>query len=273
MIVYIPTLGRVNKQITVQSLRAAGVDYRLVCRATEADRLNDAGYCVLREPDDLPKGIGHTRQFIMEQDDGKEQVIMMDDDLVFAMRGKREDNPMYLSPCDPADVLAMVHWLRLVTEDSMPYAMAGISSREGNNRKEGMQGENTRIMRVFAINKAKFKASGANFTNLKVMEDFDVTLSLLLAGYPNVENHMFTNNQNGSNIQGGCKEYRTIETQGDAARELAAKYPFYVQTVEKETKTSWGGGTRTDVKIYWKKAFAAGSAKRQVEFEKGTNLL
>lgn len=261
MIVYIPTLGRVNKQITAQSLKAAGIDYRLVCRKTEALDLFGNGYQVLVEPADLPKGIGYTRQFIMEQDDGEEQAIMMDDDLVFAMRGKREDNPMYLSPCDQTDIFAMVRWLTLATEEATPYGMAGISSREGNNRKEGMEGENTRIMRVFAINKKKFKASGANFTNLKVMEDFDVTLSLLLAGYPNIENHMFTSNQNGSNIQGGCKEYRTMETQCDAARQLAAKYPLYVQTVEKFTKTSWGGGVRTDVKIAWKKAFKAGQLK------------
>jgi hypothetical protein len=260
MIVYIPTLGRVNKQITARSLKEAGIPYRLVCRKNEALKLAQ-DHELLVEPFNLPYGIGHTRQFIMEQGDGEEQTIMMDDDLVFAMRGKREDNPMYLSPCEPVDVFGMVHWLQLATEQAGKYAMAGISSREGNNRKEGRQGENTRIMRVFAINKDKFKASGANFTNLKVMEDFDVTLSLLLAGYPNIENYMFTNNQNGSNIEGGCKEYRTLETQGDAARALAAKYPMFVQTVEKETKTSWGGGTRTDVRIYWKKAFAAGQKK------------
>ena len=220
-----------------------------------------AGHDVLVEPEDLPRGIGHTRQFIMEQTDGEDQTIMMDDDLVFAMRGKREDNPMYLSPCEPVDVFGMVRWLQLCTEQGAGYAMAGISSREGNNRKEGRQGENTRIMRVFAINKDKFKASGANFTSLKVMEDFDVTLTLLLAGYPNIENYMFTNNQNGSNIEGGCKEYRTLDVQGDAARALAAKYPSFVQTVEKETKTSWGGGVRTDVKIFWKKAYQAGVSK------------
>ena len=262
MIVYIPTLGRVNKQITARSLKEAGVPYRLVCRKNEAPALYLAGHDVLVEPEDLPRGIGHTRQFIMEQTDGEEQTIMMDDDLVFAIRGKRTDNPMYLSPCMPLDVFAMVHWLQLATEQAGKYAMAGISSREGNNRKEGRQGENTRIMRVFAINKDKFKSAGANFTNLKVMEDFDVTLSLLLAGYPNIENYMFTNNQNGSNIMGGCKEYRTLETQGDAARQLAAKYPLYVQTVEKETKTSWGGGVRTDVKIAWKKAYKAGQEKK-----------
>jgi hypothetical protein len=261
--IYIPTLGRVNKQITAKTLKEAGIEYRLVARPSEAEKLFSAGYKVIAEPDSLPKGIGHTRQFIMEWStkSGTEQTIMMDDDLVFAVRGKREDNPLYLSPAEPSDVAAMVHWLRLTTEDATAYAMAGISSREGNNRKPGREGENTRIMRVFAINNQKFKDSGADFTSLKVMEDFDVTLTMLLAGYKNIENYMFTNNQNGSNIEGGCKEYRTFEVQGDAARALAAKYPQFVTTVQKETKTSWGGGVRTDVKIYWKRAYQAGATK------------
>jgi len=256
MIVYIPTLGRIGKQPTADAMKEAGIDYRLVCRKTERNQFVTAGYNVLQEPEDLPRGIGHTRQFIMEQVDGHQQAIMMDDDLGFACRGKRTDNPLYLTQSEPADIKAMVQWLAQATEDGTPYGMAGISSREGNNRKPGREGENTRIMRVFAINREKFKKSGADFTSLKVMEDFDVTLTLLLAGYKNIENYMFTNNQNGSNIQGGCKEYRTKEVQADAAHALAAKYPGLVKAVEKETKTSWGGGTRTDVVISWKKAYA-----------------
>jgi hypothetical protein len=261
MTVYIPTLGRIDKQITAKSLHEAGVDYRLVARPHEAEKLFQAGYKVIAEPDTLPKGIGHTRQFIMEYVQNEPHVIMMDDDLVFAVRGKRDDNPLYLSPAEPSDITAMVHWLRLSTEDDTPYAMAGISSREGNNRKEGRQSENTRIMRVFSINRKKFQNSGANFTSLKVMEDFDVTLTMLMAGYKNIENHMFTNNQPGSNLAGGCKEYRTLEVQAEAAKSLAQKYPGFVQTVQKETKTSWGGAIRTDVKIYWKKAYQYGISR------------
>lgn len=256
MIVYIPTLGRVNKQPTADAMKEAGIDYRLVCRPEEALPLIDNGYMVLSEPTGYPKGIGHTRQLIMKLEDGNPQAIMMDDDLGFACRGKRTDNPLYLTQSEPTDIKAMVQWLAQATEDGTPYGMAGISSREGNNRKPGREGENTRIMRVFAINREKFKKSDADFTSLKVMEDFDVTLTLLLAGYKNIENYMFTNNQNGSNIQGGCKEYRTKDVQAEAAHALAAKYPGLVKAVEKETKTSWGGGTRTDVVISWKKAYA-----------------
>lgn len=255
--VYIPTLGRTTRQETARALKNAGIPYALVCRPDEAQKLSES-HPVMVEPANLPPGIGYTRQFIMDNADG-DKILMMDDDLAFARRGKRTDNPLYLTPCTNEDIVAMINLI----EDHLgeEYAMVGISSREGNNRKESEYNENTRIMRVFGLYKPSFVAAGCDFTSLKVMEDFDVTLTLLTHGFKNIDINTFTNNQPGSNLDGGCKEYRTIETQGEAARTLAAKYPGLVVPVEKETKTSWGGGTRTDVRIYWKKAYQRGIAK------------
>jgi len=256
--IYIPTLGRTNRQETAQVLNLAGIDYALVCREEEANALRGRGFTVLVEPDNLPRGIGHTRQFIMDVEPGN-KVIMMDDDLSFARRGKRTDNPLYLTPCTSEDIVAMVNLINDHIDHG--YAMVGISSREGNNRKESEWSENTRIMRVFGIHKPSFIAAGCDFTAMKVMEDFDVTLTLLTHGYKNIEINTFTNNQPGSNMDGGCKEYRTLETQKEAAFALAAKYPGLVTPVEKETKGSWGGGVRTDVRIGWKKAYQRGISK------------
>ena len=256
--IYIPTLGRTDRQETAKALQAADIQFLLVCREAESHALFKRNFPVLVEPNDLPRGIGHTRQFIMDYHPG-DKVIMMDDDLSFARRGKRTDNPLYLTPCTSEDLRAMVNLI----EDHINhgYAMVGISSREGNNRKEGEWSENTRIMRVFGIHKPSFIEAGCDFTAMKVMEDFDVTLTLLTHGYKNIEINTFTNNQPGSNMDGGCKEYRTLQTQYDAAFALAAKYPGLVTPVEKETKGSWGGGVRTDVRIAWKKAYQRGIAK------------
>lgn len=256
--IYIPTLGRTDRQETAKALRLANIPFLLVCREEESDALIARGFDVLIEPKDLPRGIGHTRQFIMNHHPG-DKVIMMDDDLSFARRGKRIDNPLYLSPCTNDDLVTMVNLI----EDHIDhgYAMVGISSREGNNRKEDEWSENVRIMRVFGIHKPSFIEAGCDFTAMKVMEDFDVTLTLLTHGYKNLEINTFTNNQPGSNLDGGCKEYRTLQTQHDAAHALAAKYPGIVKAVEKETKGSWGGGVRTDVRIAWKKAYQRGITK------------
>jgi hypothetical protein len=69
-----------------------------------------------------------------------------------------------------------------------------------------------------------------------------------------VLNNWCNNQAEGSSADGGCSTYRTPELQAQAARLLAELHAPYVKVVEKETKTAWGGGTRTDVMIQWKRA-------------------
>jgi len=202
--------------------------------------------------------IGQTRQWIMEHAT-EEVVIMMDDDLAFACRGKRDDNPLYLSPCDKYDIYRMVGWLEESTHAG--YCLAGISAREGNNRKTEEFEFCARMMRAWAIHRAAFFNIGARFDNLPCIEDFDVILHFLVNGHENIINNTYTTNQAGSNASGGCSTYRTLEVQADAARALQAKYPGIVKAVEKTTKGAWGGVTRTDVNIQWKKAFKQGVKK------------
>jgi hypothetical protein len=91
---------------------------------------------------------------------------------------------------------------------------------------------------------------------MKVMEDFDVALSLLTKGYENAIINTVAHNQKGSGAVGGCSVWRTPQVQAQAALKLAELYPGIVKVVEKTTKTAWGGGTRTDVTIQWKAAYA-----------------
>jgi hypothetical protein len=90
------------------------------------------------------------------------------------------------------------------------------------------------------------------------MSDFDATLQLLCKGYANYISYEWAHNQNGSNTDGGCSVYRSKSMLAEGAKKLAALYPKYVQVVERETKGSWGGGERVDVKVFWKKAWLDG---------------
>ena len=267
MIVYIPTYKRLDRQPTATALAKAGVNVALVVRQEEALRAvevaanlskNAPGAVTVATLPPTVTNIGQTRQWIMEHSN-EEVVIMMDDDLVFARRGKRDDNPLYLSPCDDDDIYLMVGWLEEITYTG--YCLAGISAREGNNRKEGMYEHCARMMRAWAIHRKTFFDIGARFDNLPCIEDFDVILHFLVNGYENIINNTYTTNQAGSNVAGGCSTYRTLEVQADAARALAAKYPDFVKAVDKTTKGAWGGGTRTDVTVQWKKAFKLSGGK------------
>lgn len=256
MRVFIPTYKRLNRQPTLQALSAAGVPTALVVRQEEAQGALDLAKkhfdCTVLT---LPPGItniGQTRQWIVEQS-GESRLIMMDDDLQFAVRGKREG--LLLSPATCGDIYRMVNWMWETLRDE---TLVGISAREGNNRKEDSREECTRMMRAWGLRTDVFKSIGARFDNLPCIEDFDVILTFLTHGYKNIVNNEYTTNQAGSNVDGGCSTYRTLEVQADAARALAAKYPGIVKAVEKTTKGSWGGGVRTDVTVFWKKAYQQG---------------
>lgn len=267
MQVYIPTYKRLDRQPTTEALVKAGVNVTLVVRPEEAPKAVEVAANLTKSGPGavtvaiLPPtvtNIGQTRQWIMENAT-EEVVIMMDDDLAFACRGKRSDNPLYLSPCDNEDVYWMVHWLWNI--QVVDCRLAGISAREGNNRKpEGFE-HCARMMRAWAIHRETFFKIGARFDNLPCIEDFDVILHFLVNGYENIINNTYTTNQAGSNVAGGCSTYRTLEVQKQAAESLEMKYPLFVKAVEKETKTSWGGGLRVDVKIFWKKAYASSKRK------------
>jgi hypothetical protein len=138
----------------------------------------------------------------------------------------------------------------------MLYEMAGIVAREGANRITKPYIVTTRQMRVHAYNPQMFRRLGIRWDLLRSPgpEDFCALLQLLTNGYTNVVLNNWCQNQGGSDVSGVCSTYRTPEVHADACRHLAELFPAFVTVVQKVTKTSWGGGERTDVRIQWKKA-------------------
>lgn len=194
------------------------------------------------------RGIGLSRQWCVENSVGK--MVMLDDDLVFAIR--RKDNPTRFHNPAEKDIENLFSEIEMLLDN---HAHVGVATREGGNYDTEDHKFNTRMLRVLAYDTQVLKKEDIRFDRLAIMEDFDVTLQLLRKGYQNVIINHMVQNQNGSNLAGGCSQYRTKELQEEAAQELARKHFPYVSVVKKQTKTAWGGGERTDVKIYWKKAY------------------
>lgn len=204
-------------------------------------------------------GIGHVRDEIVRahiKKFGAEPLVMMDDDLSFGVR--RTDDPGKFLPASKEDMLKLLKTLQNVLK---VYAHAGVATREGGNRNTADYVENTRILRILGYQPDVFRATGAKFSNMKLMEDFDVTLTLLRKGYKNCLINSYIQGQPGSNTKGGCSEYRNLELQKEAAYELAKRHHPFVKVTEKTTKSSWGGTTRTDVVIQWKKAYESSLTK------------
>lgn len=199
------------------------------------------------------KGIGKVRQAVIDGNDGP--VLMLDDDLRFFAR--RRDDPTKFVKASPRDVATMIAAVEKALER---HAHVAIAFREGANRNTDDTLLNVRCLRALGYDASVLKKEGVRFDRLPVMEDFDVALQLLRKGYPSLTLNRWVQDQGTSNAPGGCSTYRSLEVQAKGAKGLARLHPGVVKVVQKETKGAWGGGTRTDVQVAWKKAFEEGKS-------------
>jgi hypothetical protein len=202
--------------------------------------------------------LSQKRQWIMDQATTP-YVMMLDDDLAFSVRG---GHGVKLRRAIPEDVDKMLRLLLgWLVEDG--FAHVGVSARAGNNRIPTEWKDISRMTGAYAFSKAELCRVGARFDRIPLMQDFDVTLTMLRAGLPNRVTYKYAYNQRGSNAEGGCSTYRTPELMRQAAERLVALHEPFVRVVEKRTKTSWQGmprdkdgyTVRADVKVQWQKAF------------------
>lgn len=253
MKIYIPTRGRAQKQITYHAL-PAGIQKLTTLVVDYSERHMYPCYPNVLVLPPTKDTIGRVRQAICDWHDTTKygpSLLMMDDDLSFYRR--RTDQPDKFEDVEDNDVVYMVRALDHVM-NKVGFKHAGIMAREGGNRMVADK-QNTRLLRVLAYNVETMRKHNVRFDRLIVMEDFDVALQLLQLGYPSMALCSWVHNQVGSGAAGGCSLYRTLERQAEGARGLHKLHPRFVKVVEKTTKTAWGGATRIDVMVQWKKAF------------------
>lgn len=257
MEIYIPSYQRSNAQITLASLSPA-----LRRRTTIVVRPKEAS--LYRER--LPKGvrvailpeavrtIGETRQWIMDNAKSP-KLMMLDDDMTFYVR--RTDDPTKIKTATVNDVERLYERVKLQLDHN---PAVGCIFRSGANREpDNRTIYATRMLSLLAYRVKGFERVGARFDRLPFMEDFDVTLTFLLAGEANAVICDFAQGHPGSNRPGGCTESRTVARQATAARALAKQYPHFVKLRKKTAQTFFEGAKPiTDVTVYWKKAYECG---------------
>lgn len=257
MRIYIPTMGRKNQVTYSQLPLALQKVTTLVVPQDELASWRGSGIDVVAHPRSC-KSIGPVRQFICAELHNVSKygakLIMLDDDIRFSAR--RTDDPTKFCPTRDEDIIL---GFKMVEDLVGSYGHAAIRHREMANESPVVEYA-ARALRALAYDVRLLKKVGARFDRIIVMEDFDVTLQLLEAGYANAIYSGIIQNQNGSGAAGGCSTYRTMEKQAEGAHGLARLHPGFVKVVEKTTKGAWGGGTRTDVQVAWKKAAKAGGA-------------
>ena len=258
MRIFIPTYGRPHRQHTYHHLPAE-LQKRTTLVVQHRERHAYKDYPNVHVLPSKVQTISPTRHYIMTlaHKEGWGKVVMLDDDLHFSIRRKNEPDK-FTHPTDKQ----VVKLFERIEKELDKFTHVGVLAREGGNRITKPHVEVTRMMRVLAYNVEAFHAAGVRFYRGKgyetfAMEDFDTTLQLLRKGHPNRVLCGFVHNQGGSNTDGGCSHFRTLDVQNTNAALLAKIHDPFVKVVEKTTKTAWGGATRLDVTVQWKKAFAS----------------
>jgi len=251
MKLYILTHGRFNRQTTYDYLPTKWQrKVTFVVQEREAALHRHRDTFVL--PDNI-RNLHQTRQYLLDNVH-RGKVVEMDDDIVFSAR--RGDDPTKFRPMEDKDFDRM---FAMMEHQLDHHPIVGIVAREGANRNTESFLYATRQMRIHAFASYYLQEKNYRWDMLRSPgpEDFCMLLQILTDGEMNCVLNSWCQNQGGSNTSGGVSEYRTLEVHADACEHLAELYPKFVKVVEKNTKGSWGGGTRTDVRIQWKKAYAS----------------
>lgn len=255
--IFIPSKGRMEAQFTWDNIPDELKPFSfIVCPEEEVDGHVQRMRNVIPRP---PVKLSEVRQWLIEEYEHVDCIIMLDDDLSFFIR-KSEDAPN-LRPVTDSECVDMFDELAsyiCIGE----FVHGGISPRQGNNWLfPAKVAYNTRMNAVHAVNPKRLNELGVRYDEVDMLEDYNLTLRLFALGHGNFQLARYAWDQNrGSGAPGGFQGFRTKETQAAAAKRLAELHPDFVKTVEKTPKTGTGDfeGTRLDVRIQWKKAYNAG---------------
>jgi len=218
--------------------------------------IND-GLKLLVVPDDIQIAEKRRRIGLHAAAHGEEKFAMMDDDLVFAVR--KSETGTSLRRQDDSDFLEML----VSVEDHLErYAHVAISLRQGNNNSgpgpSPLLAECGRGIRCVGYKTETFNS--CEHGRVRIMEDIDITLQLLRRGMPNAILFWWAQDQKQTNAPGGCSEWRTKEVQETEALKLHALHPEFTKPREKANKTGGDFGTRTELTVFWRKAFQSSQA-------------
>jgi hypothetical protein len=259
MRIIIPTRGRTNKQLTLQSF--SGELRRrttLVCPAKEVYKLSslDERIEVVGQPDSTLT-ITKTREWIHHEwlKRGYEKILMIDDDIRFATRVSETD--WHLKEIKGVELATEIQRLEDKLGPEFPHV--GFGPRQGNNQLEEV-GWKTPGKMIYSLGYyLPIVNKECELGRIATREDYDVTLQLLRKGFPNAVWQTTVNDQREAYAPGGCSTWRTIESTNADVYQLAELHPNYVSITEKKYKASV---PRIEAIVQWKRALEDGIRER-----------
>jgi hypothetical protein len=263
MQIIIPTKGRTNDQLTVNSLRGCGLIERttLLAPGKEARTMQSyrSDWKVEAQPIDTWK-IHEKRAWILQEwaRRGHDKIIMLDDDLRFATRISKDD--WHLKEIIGQELEAEFDRLEEKLGPEFPHV--GFGPRQGNNTLTEVGWRSPGKICYTLGYYLPVVLKECELGQIHLREDLELCLQLLLKGYPNAVLTETVVDQRGFDKPGGTSTERTVEHSNAEALKLAAMYPGYVSTVELKYKVSL---QRVEVIVQWMKALQDGQRARQAK--------
>lgn len=291
--IVIPTHARSHRQITLNNLPPVLRKRTLIITSTEqdAEAINEN----YQHPAQMirvahgVKSISEKRHWIM-QNVKAPFIFMMDDDIDFFARcaakyrfwnnGQWEIRQQFhktnlnaktkmtlMIKAQPADFVACFQAIekrfkervarheQLAIDRGLPYGGVAMGFRMHNDKIQDSWVYNARLMYAFGINREIYKRLKLNFNEVFCREDFNITLRLLRAGYPNAIYTEFMSSPKDYNAEGGASTERSMNRSDMEADKLARLHPGFVRVKFKDYKT---GIPRKEVNVQWKRAYWEG---------------
>lgn len=254
--IVIPTLGRMDKQVTYGNLPQKYKDITtFVVQEHEYDEM-DKRYPgkVLRLPAEINR-IAPTREWIFNRFRDSRHFVF-DDDLDFVVK---EPNPgegtKWLSrkftDQDFDDAFGLCdQWI----DEGIAYG-GFLPAWVIPDVKQWPVRECQRIMTNVFYDGPRIPTD-IEWNRVAAAEDFDVNLQLLTRGFKNRISAKYMVTCSETNAAGGCSTWRTIEVHNDAQKKLADLWPNFIKLTEKKVPSGpWKGLTKYGTVIQHKKAY------------------
>jgi len=254
--IIIPTLGRINKQITYNNLPEKYKDItKFVVQQHEYDEMNSLyPNKVLCLPENI-NTIAPAREWIFNEFKHT-RFIVFDDDLDFVIKDPNpNEGTKWLSKKFNDEDFDHVFnlfddWMNEgIVYGGMLPAWVIPDIRQWPIR------ENQRIMTNVFYDGPKIP-NDIKWNRVPAAEDFDVNLQLLTRGFKNRISSRYMVTCSETNAEGGCSIWRTLEVHNDAQKLLHKLWPEFVTLKEKTVASGpWKGQIKLATTIYHKKAY------------------
>ena len=283
--IYIPTYGRVDKQLTYLNLPEHWKKRALlVIHASEKEAFDKLGYPNIVCPNQGPPpdmsqahlhGIAPTRQWIAERSTDIKYAVLDDDIREFVFTARPSERNNYRLVNTPISQLTLEPGFEDYFDEMMDmldkwldeFVTVGLEVT-WNPPFEDDYKDCWRQTTNHFYNGRTLPLEHIDFPAFTCAQDYSTLLELLVNGYPNRASLRYRVRPELTQAKGGCESYRTLETHNNAMIKLQKTYPEFVTLKEKVAKGGkWGGMVKLAATIQWKKAYKSSQKQEETSLE------